>query len=425
MVQIFPAAQKKPSFSQRLSQGVGQGLEMIQPLIEQHQENRAKASNLEKENEYYERLTGKKLDTNNPEIRKMAFQNAFKGLEEQNKLEGNKRMLENIASTRGKEPGSLEAYASNPALGELVTRPEKTVKEPKKTQASQPIDPEQLNIIKNVREKPEFKNASPSKKYQMMTDAGVSKENSKAEADIFAEEQKGTSENTKAKQHEREFFHTESKKFDETLAEQGIAAEKKNRALESQLKIAHKLGKWDRVVSALAGQSKWGDLLKSSTAQEFDSYALPQMEGLRQILGGVLSDSDIRLIMQKVVTSSKTPQANEKIAKYLMSENNYVLDKKHIADELKRNNGGYRPANFESEIDRTFKERYGNQIKNEYEDLLSLPDDPKKLNQVGRRVVPPGTPLGDNSIKMYMELAGNDPMKATQLAEEDGYDVPE
>jgi len=95
-----------------------------------------------------------------------------------------------------------------------------------------------------------------------------------------------------------------------------------------------------------------------------------------------------------------------------------------IADELKRNNGGYRPANYDSEIKRIFNERYGNQIKSEYEDLMALPDDPKKLNNVGRRTVPPGTPLGEKTIQMYFELANGDPIKATELAEEDGYDVP-
>jgi hypothetical protein len=60
----------------------------------------------------------------------------------------------------------------------------------KKTQASQPIDPEQLKIIQDVRNNPAYEEASPAKKYQMMTDAGVSKENSVAEANIHAEDLK-------------------------------------------------------------------------------------------------------------------------------------------------------------------------------------------------------------------------------------------
>ena len=64
----------------------------------------------------------------------------------------------------------------------------KAMKPNKKTQASQPIDPEQLELIKNIRNSPEYEKASPLKKYQMMTDAGISKENAKAEADIASQE---------------------------------------------------------------------------------------------------------------------------------------------------------------------------------------------------------------------------------------------
>lgn len=419
MFQILPNNQR-PRFSDRLNAGLKEALPIAQNFLERYEQKK----NLEAENQKLKDLGYDVGGITSKEGRQAVFSGTNSEKLEKAKrlatLQENREIISQLEQDRGLAPGSLKKYESNPAMAEKVTKPITQ----KKTQASQPIDPEQLDIIKKVRETPEFQKASPAKKYQIMTDAGASKENAEAESKIFAEEQKTRSEQTKAKQHEREFFHTESKKYDEALTEQSTAAEKKNRAMESQLKIAHKLGKWDRVISAFAGQTKWGDLLKSSNAQEFDSYALPQMEGLRQILGGVLSDSDIRLIMQKVVTSSKTPEANEKIAKYLMSENNYILSKKHIGDELKRNNGGYRPANYESEIDRIFKERYGNKIRQEFEELQSLPDDPKKLDQVGRRIVPPGTSLSNNAIKMYLELANNDPVKATEMAEEDGYDVP-
>lgn len=92
-----------------------------------------------------------------------------------------------IEQQRGLESGTLASFASNPGLGERVTRPEK---EPKKTQASQPINEDQLKRIQEVRARPEFTDASPAKKYQMLTDNLVSKENAKVEADIFSEDEK-------------------------------------------------------------------------------------------------------------------------------------------------------------------------------------------------------------------------------------------
>ncbi len=60
----------------------------------------------------------------------------------------------------------------------------------KLTQASQPINPEQLNNIQMVRKMPGYEQASPAKKYQMLTDNNVSKENAEAEAKIAADDLK-------------------------------------------------------------------------------------------------------------------------------------------------------------------------------------------------------------------------------------------
>jgi hypothetical protein len=128
--------------------------------------------------------------------------------------------------------------------------------------------------------------------------------------------------------------------------------------------------------------------------------------------------------MQKIVTASKDPEANKYIGQFMKLENEIPILKKHIADELKSENGGYRPANYQSEIDRIFELRYGDEIRKMQEDILNLPDDNKKLDKIGRRSVPPGTPLGEDAISMYMKLSDNDPDLATQMAQRDGYDIP-
>lgn len=394
MVQIVQG-KKKQSFGDQIMGGFGNLLNQGNQLYQQKQIEQKQQQQQEQQKENMNKLGLQYgiegLGNYSPEIQKELVSKSLQGKNEQIKLQGKQGFLNDIFSKNQQKENSNQLEEQNINKSEM---------------SQKGFDPTKISDEDLAR--------------ASAVDPNVGRALTQAK-DVALRQQ---SEYKKIQQKEKEFFHTESKKYDESLTEQSTAAEKKNRALESQLKLAHKLGKWDRVVSALAGQSKWGSLLKSKDAQEFDSYALPQMEGLRQVLGGVLSDSDIRLIMQKVVTSDKTPEANERIAKYLMSENNLLLGKKQIADELKRNNGGYRPANYDSEIKRIFNERYGNQIKSEYEDLMALPDDPKKLNNVGRRTVPPGTPLGEKTIQMYFELANGDPIKATELAEEDGYDVP-
>lgn len=233
------------------------------------------------------------------------------------------------------------------------------------------------------------------------------------------------SQNQKQVQHEKEFFHKETETLDKELSDQSKAAEAKNRALDRQLKDVDKIGWFDRAVSSIFGNSPWGDLLRSSTAQEFDSNTLAQMQGQRQLLGGILSDSDIRLLMQKIVTASKNPQANKAIAANMKLENDLTIARKKIADEVKKENGGYRPANYENEIDNRYLEQYGNKIAENFKEIMSLPDDPQKLGEIYRRKVHPGTPLNDNIIENYYKIAKGDPELATKLAKEDGYDVPE
>ncbi len=92
-----------------------------------------------------------------------------------------KEMEERKASEQAGIPYGLSPQAQSALIRERQG--------PKKTQASQPIDPDQLKIIKDVRRTQEYKEASPLEKYQMMTDAGVSKENALAESDIAAKQE--------------------------------------------------------------------------------------------------------------------------------------------------------------------------------------------------------------------------------------------
>ncbi len=222
----------------------------------------------------------------------------------------------------------------------------------------------------------------------------------------------------------KKFHHQESAKFYDALKDQANNALMKNRALDKQLSKVDDISWKDKVVSNVLGGTRWENLFKSKNAQEFDAYSLPQLAGLRELLGGVLSDSDIRLIMQKVVTASKDPETNKAIGEWLKLENNIPIQKAQIADELRQANGGYNPSNFRGEIDRVFNERYGNTIQQVAERVKGLNDDPNTSLKF-RRIVPPGTQLSNESIKSYFEMSGGDPELATQMAKEDGYDVPD
>lgn len=236
-------------------------------------------------------------------------------------------------------------------------------------------------------------------------------------------EQNAAKHKADQEQKEREFFHKETKKYDEKLEADAEASEERNRALDRQMKDVDKIGWFDRAVSAVFGQSKFGDLLRSKTAQEFDSNVLPQMAGLRQLLGGVLSDSDIRLLLQKVVTASKDPEANKAIANWMRNEGKYKIAMRDIAAEIKRENGGYRTKNYQADIRERFKERYGTEINRDFEAIKNLKGDPEKERLIIRRPVPPGTPLSPQSMDLYLDMYNQDADEALAAMIEDGYDT--
>jgi hypothetical protein len=72
---------------------------------------------------------------------------------------------------------------TDPGKFEVVTRP---CQGTQKTQAAQPIDPEQLSILNKARENPEYESMDELDTYQYLTSLGISKENALAEAEIKA-----------------------------------------------------------------------------------------------------------------------------------------------------------------------------------------------------------------------------------------------
>lgn len=184
MIQVLDEV-KKPSFSRSFGDAfsnVGQaGAQMAtQFALEKHQKNLN-----EKENEVIKGLTGQDVTGLSPRLKELYFSESIKGKSKSSeiaeKLKANKTIIQDIEEKRGLPKGSLNAYIADPKMAEQITRPTKPAA---KTQASQPIDPEQLNIIKNVRNQSGFSELDELGQYRAFVDSGVSKENAEAESKL-------------------------------------------------------------------------------------------------------------------------------------------------------------------------------------------------------------------------------------------------
>lgn len=188
MVQVIQARQRqeRPSFMQSLLGGVGQALP---GAVDKYQEFQKLKKQKEGQLDAAKKLGIDPEVFNLPEkAQSEYFKNQFskegKQAESAEKLKGNTGIIRDAEKRYGFDEGELDPYIQNPALGLSIA--EKTTRVPKKTQASQPIDPDQLKKIESVRNSPEYESANPAKRYQMLTRSGVSKENAHSEADISA-----------------------------------------------------------------------------------------------------------------------------------------------------------------------------------------------------------------------------------------------
>ncbi len=234
---------------------------------------------------------------------------AQKRLEEENKSLRSKAIRKDLEGKRGLEPGSLDAYGDDVNLAERLTRP---AKEGKRTESSQPIDPDQLKNIKAVREMPEYEKASPAKKYQMLTDNNVSVRNAEAEAKIYAAENESNTlrTNTIAKaqaQNDVDFVNEQISKLPMLSQKQQVLDE------ASVLNAEGVTGKnWD------IAMQKLGLLQYTSEGYRvFSSLAKDAVKNsnIKATIGSQISQMEFGFFRDATINPNFRKEANEQIIK--------------------------------------------------------------------------------------------------------------
>lgn len=269
-------------------------------------------------------------------------------LEENLKLEKNKQIIADIEKRRELEPGSLSAYENDPKMAEQVTRPPK---EGKKTQASQPIDPDQLKRIQHVRTKPEFEAASPAKKYQMLTDSGVSKENADAEVKFYVEEGKID------KVRDEVIAEAQAKK-DVSFVNEQVEAIPKLETRERTLDEAAKLNEKEVTGNAwdLAMQNAGLLQYTSEGFREFASHAKDAVknQNIKSVIGSQISQMEFGFFRDATISERFSKEANEQIIKKEKLAIRYEKLYADITKKVVQDNGGRIPPNIQGKVNEEF-----------------------------------------------------------------------
>jgi len=276
----------------------------------------------------------------------MEFQKHNTELQKKAKEEAsNKAKVADLERRRNLTPGSLAAYEDDPKMAEQVTRPEKG------TQASQPINDDQLRRIQHVESLPEFEGASLPKKGKMLRDSGVSKENTDSVLKPYGEEAKIANERSSVltkKQAENDvaFVDEQASKYPSLVARQQTveAADVLNEeGVTGQA--------WDQAMQK-AGLLQF----TSEGFREFSSYAKEMVKNsnIKGVIGSQISQMEFGFFRDATISERFSKEANRQIIKKEKLAIRYDKLYSDITKKMLEENGGQIPEGIQRKVNEEF-----------------------------------------------------------------------
>lgn len=387
-IQILDENRKK-SFGEKLNIGIGDALRTGMSLYEKHQERETAQRNLQQKMQHELEKEQKKSDLKS-EIEtaksKAAHDTAIeveslkqgkrtatetsKQKEKEDKIASNKTQLADLEKRRGLEPGALDAYVDDVKAAEKITRPDK---EPKKTQASQPIDPEQLAIIKRVRSDPEYQDASSLKKYQILTDNNVSKENAQAEADIAGkQEQLNLNKFEKSYDSQKEFIN------DTTRTYKAFETETKPRLMQMQKIVSDEelISPTSNVFLEALGIPLGA--LEDPSSELYNKVSLDLLKGLPETYGNKIMKVEVDNFLKTIPSLMNSASGRRMIASNMLKlgEMKEVYYNEMRRQQKQAEEKGQYPRDFQQEVFDHVRPQI-DRINNEFVKLSEIKSVPK------------------------------------------------
>lgn len=266
-----------------------------------------------------------------------------------------------------------------------------TPKAPPGGASFQPIPKETSDAMSNIiRENPD---ASASELELKLTEAGIPPGFIKTAVETRRRElELGEKKKETAGKKEIE-IHKLSKDIDKEIAEKGRSA---GRQLEAVNTIRQQLQtgkiKPTALGNMLRGFGRIGDKLADAfltKEQAAFSASIPQLiEGMRDLFGVRLSDADLRIVKDKLPDLGKNVEANESILSVLEKYANISKKREEIGRQVKKENQGLRPVDYEDEVeerlDKWKKDQYGQEVQ-----MFNSVPDPAQYK--GRNITNPQT----------------------------------
>lgn len=221
----------------------------------------------------------------------------------------NQAKVADLERRRGLQPGELAAYEDDPKMAEQISRP---AKEGKKTQASQPIDEDQLKRIEHALNLPGFNEMSPSEQNLALIRNGVSKENAKAVIEPKIEDKKIGDQRGKILREGQAkadiaFVEEQTSKVPELAARQHVQEEA---AILNEQGVTG--GLWDQAMQKLGLLQYTTDGYRVYTSLAKDAVKNQNIKG---VIGSQISQMEFGFFRDATINPNFSKEANRQILK--------------------------------------------------------------------------------------------------------------
>ncbi len=296
---------------------------------------------------------------------------AQKDVEKAEKKANEAVIAQDLQKTRNLSPEQSKAYAANPSALNTVYP-----KEGKQTQASQPINEDQLRRIQHVESQPEFASASLPVKSKMFRDAGVSKENNDSALKPYVEEANLQGERGK-------ILRKEQAKADIGFAQEQVAKIPQLAAKQRVFEEANILNEqgvtgqlWDQAMNK-AGLLQF----TSEGYRVFTSVAKDVIKntGIKDVIGSQISQQEFKFFTDATINPNFSKEANRQIIRKDQIALRYDKLYADITNGLIEQNGGEVPERLQQKVNAEFfkqSQKLSKQLKEaaiDYEAIQNVP----------------------------------------------------
>lgn len=244
----------------------------------------------------------------------------------------------------------------------------------KKTQSAQPIDPDQLQKIQDVRKIPGFDDMSETQQYRAFTDAGVSRENAIAEASLGGKEKERTGK-------EQQTSYEQQKSFieDVTNSYKGFEQEMKPRLLQMQ-----KLTSDDDLIGPTAAVflEQLGiplGALEDPSSELFDKLSQDLLKGLPETYGSRILKVEVDNFLKTIPRLMNSADGRRMIASNMLKlgemKEVYYKEMRQQQKDILDSNKKF-PSDFQQRVFDNVKPQI-DRINNEFVKLSEIKSVPK------------------------------------------------